>query len=167
MERSGRLARLSRKTLVSIYKTTRNLSLLQSERSVLLLRGKVSREKSGAAQCQKGLCRGNYSAASMAKDNSSDGVCGHQVNVTVSWPNFIRENHYLPPSKPLGSLYIPAILRKLNPCMTFPFQRQTPFSKRGGILSIRAEHKTEHQVESQEPLLQHPTLSMICWKTEG
>ena len=42
-----------------------------------------------------------YSAASMAKENSSDGVCEDQVNVTVSWPNSVMEYYYLLPSKTL------------------------------------------------------------------
>lgn len=43
-----------------------------------------------------------YSAASMAKENSFDGVREDQVNVPVSWPNsIIMENYYLLPSKTL------------------------------------------------------------------
>lgn len=47
------------------------------------------------------LQRKLYSAASMAKKNSSDGVHEDQVNVTASWPNSVMKNYYLLPSKTL------------------------------------------------------------------
>lgn len=141
--RSGRLKKLSRKTLVWIYKTTRSMCQLLSERSVLLLRGQVSRERSGPTQCQKGFCRGNYSAASLAKNNSSNGVCEDQVNVTVSWPNFIRDNHYLPPSKPLWSIFSAVFTFQLSSgnwthVWHFHFKGRLPSVKEEGILPIKA-----------------------------